>query len=186
MRKYTVDAATPPNRPWLDVGGEVAALLADLDSVAFDAALGALRPDGRRWFTTGQGRSGLVSQMIAMRLMHLGRTVHVLGESTSPAMRAGDGLLVISGSGTTPVSLHFTRRAAQLGCRVLAVTADPASPLGMLAETVLPVPPLRTSQFGGSLFEQGALLVLDALVMSLVAEIPDAHELMHGLHANMQ
>ncbi len=178
--------ATPLSRPWLDVGGEVAALLADVDSAAFDAALSTLRPNGRRWFTTGQGRSGLVSQMIAMRLMHLGRTVHVLGEVTSPAMRAEDGLLVISGSGTTPVSVHFARRAQQLGCDVLAVTADPVSPLGVLADTVLPVPPLHTSQFGGSLFEQGALLVLDALVMALAAEVPDAHILMRALHANMQ
>ena len=176
----------PLSRPWLEVGDEIAELLANLDSTAFEAAVEALRPNRRRWFTTGQGRSGLVAQMTAMRLMHLGRTVHVLGEATAPSVQAADGLLVISASGTTPVSLHFARGAKDLGSRVLAVTTDPASPLGTLADVVLPVPPLRTNQFGGSLFEQGALLVLDAVVMELAAEVHDAHKAMRALHTNMQ
>ena len=176
----------PRPRPWLDVGGEVAALLADLDGSVFDAVVDALEPDGRRWFTTGQGRSGLVAQMTAVRLMHLGRDVHVLGEATAPAVRAEDGLLVISRSGTTPLSLHFARQTKELGGQVLVVTGHPASPLGGLADVVLRVPPTRTSQFGGSLFEQGALLVLDAVVMALAADQPEAHSTMCALHTNMQ
>jgi 6-phospho-3-hexuloisomerase len=182
-----VDARPDPlNRPWLDVGDEINALLANLDSAAFNAAVDALRPEARRWFATGQGRSGLVAQMTAMRLMHLGRTVHVLGEATAPSIQAADGLLVISASGTTPVSLHFARRAKEVGGHVLAVTADPASPLGIVADDVLPVPPMHTSQFGGSLFEQGALLLLDAIVMELAAQQRDAYRTMRTLHTNMQ
>jgi 6-phospho-3-hexuloisomerase len=176
----------PQRRPWLDVGGEVATLLANLDSAAFDAAVDVLRDQGRRWFTTGQGRSGLIAQMSAMRLMHLGRDVHVLGEATAPPVHAEDGLLVISGSGTTPVSLHFARRVKELGGRLLVVTAHRASPLSTLGDIVLCVPPTRTNQFGGSLFEQGALLVLDAVVMALANEQQDAHRTMQARHTNMQ
>ncbi|HWG23602.1 hypothetical protein [Actinospica sp.] len=96
-RSKPVDARPDPlSRPWLEVGDEVAELLANLDSAAFDAAVEALRPAGRRWFTTGRGRSGLIAQMTAMRLMHLGRTVHVLGEATATSVQSADGLLVIS------------------------------------------------------------------------------------------
>jgi 6-phospho-3-hexuloisomerase len=164
----------------------VAALLADLDSAAFEAAVTALRPSGRRWFSTGQGRSGLVAQMTAMRLMHLGRDAHVLGEATAPAVAPADGLLVISGSGSTPVSLHFARRTRELGGQVLAVTAQRTSPLGALADVVLEVPPTKTRQLGGSLFEQGALLVMDAVVLALAAEQHDAHRTMQARHTNMQ
>ena len=49
----------------------------------------------------GAGRSGLALRMTAMRLMHLGKEVGVVGEVTTPAIRAGDVLLTASGSGTT-------------------------------------------------------------------------------------
>jgi 6-phospho-3-hexuloisomerase len=51
----------------------------------------------RRWFCSGQGRSGLVAQMVAMRLMHVGFDVHAVGEPTAPSIREGDGLVMISG-----------------------------------------------------------------------------------------
>ncbi|MFF4214401.1 6-phospho-3-hexuloisomerase [Streptomyces sp. NPDC001796] len=173
-------------RMWLAVRHEVANLLQDVDENSFTAAVAELRTRGRRWFATGQGRSGLVASMTAMRLMHLGREVHVLGEATAPSVRAGDGLIVISGSGETPVSVHFARRAAELGARTLIVTANPASTLADLADIVLPVPKAATDQFGGSLFEQGALLILDAVVMELAADDGDAYEQMHARHTNMQ
>ena len=54
-----------------------------------------------RVFVAGAGRSGLVLRMFAMRLMHFGPTVHVAGDTTTPAISSGDLLLVASGSGTT-------------------------------------------------------------------------------------
>ncbi|MFD5796081.1 SIS domain-containing protein [Streptomyces diastatochromogenes] len=129
---------------------------------------------GRRWFATGQGRSGLVASMAAMRLMHLGRDAHVLGGATAPSMRTDDGLIVISGSGETPTTLHFARGARDLGARPLAVIAQPDSTLGTLADAVLPVPSAHTTQFGGSLFEQGTLLLFDAVVMALAADTEGA------------
>jgi 6-phospho-3-hexuloisomerase len=66
------------------------------------------------------------------------------------------------------------------------VTAQRTSPLGALADVVLEVPPTKTRQFGGSLFEQGALLVMDAVVLALAAEQHDAHRTMQARHTNMQ
>ena len=73
-------------RPWLAVGQEITALLARIDAGAFAAVADAFGDD-RRWFFSGQGRSGLAAQMAAMRFMHLGRNVHFVGEVTAPSLR---------------------------------------------------------------------------------------------------
>ncbi|MDT5127294.1 MAG: 6-phospho-3-hexuloisomerase, partial [Mycobacterium sp.] len=72
-----------------------------LNSVAaeqWDRA-GSLITTARAVFVIGNGRSGLATQMAAMRLMHLGLRVHVAGEVTAPAIGAGDLLIAVSGSG---------------------------------------------------------------------------------------
>jgi hypothetical protein len=43
-----------------------------------------------------------------------------------------------------------------------------------------------TGQFGGTLFEQSALLLLDALILDLTARDPQAHSAMQARHANLQ
>jgi 6-phospho-3-hexuloisomerase len=48
---------------------------------------------------------------------------------------------------------------------VVLVTATAASPLRRLADATLEIRALASVQFGGSLFEQTALLVLDAAVL---------------------
>ena len=52
-------------------------------------------------FVTGAGRSGLAAKAFAMRLMHLGLSAYVVGETISPAIHADDCIVVISGSGET-------------------------------------------------------------------------------------
>ncbi len=51
-----------------------------------------------RIFVVGAGRSGLVLKTAALRLMHLGLTVQVVGETTAPAIRAGADVAVVGGS----------------------------------------------------------------------------------------
>ncbi len=54
-----------------------------------------------RIFIMGAGRSGLVAKSFAMRLMHIGYQVYVVGEIVTPAVTAGDVVVAISGSGNT-------------------------------------------------------------------------------------
>jgi 6-phospho-3-hexuloisomerase len=175
-----------PLEPIEAVVGEVTASLAKVSAPDFGRFVAALQVPHRRWFCTGQGRSGLVGQMAAMRLMHLGHSAHVVGEATAPAITAGDALLVVSSSGTTPVTLHFVQTARDLSSAVVLVTATSQSPLQRLADTVLRVPAVGSTQFGGSLFEQAALLVLDAAILALDAGDPDTRDAMHQRHANLR
>jgi len=157
--------------------------LSEPDLKAFSTAL--MRRNGRLFFT-GQGRSGLIAQMAAMRCIHLGLQAHAVGEVTAPAIRGDDSLIIFSGSGTTPVSLHFARIAEQLGASILVITRETESPLACMADHTLIIPAQGSSQFAGSLFEQGALLAFDALVAAIVSDHLVAFDAMLARHTNLQ
>lgn len=177
---------TAEPRPWLAVGQEIAGVLGRIDPNAFAGLVAAFDDPGQRWFFSGQGRSGLSAQMAAMRFMHLGRTVHYVGEVSAPSIRKGDALLIISGSGETPVSVNFARLAKSEGADVVTMTHKPTGTLAKIADLVLPVPIEATRQFGGSLFEQSCLILLDSVVLALAARLPGAHETMLYRHTNLQ
>ena len=172
--------------PWLAVGREIAETLARVHASAFEPFVDVFRDKGRRWFFSGQGRSGLVAEMAAMRFMHIGRAAHFVGEATAPSIRADDGLCVISGSGKTSVSLHFGRIAKGEGAKIALITREPGSELAKFADCVFHMPIETTRQFGGSLFEQASLIVLDSVVLELMQAVPDAHWLMLSRHTNLQ
>ncbi|MGE0239437.1 MAG: SIS domain-containing protein, partial [Parvibaculaceae bacterium] len=109
-----------------------------------------------------------------------------VGEVSAPSIRTGDALLVISGSGETPVSVGIARIAKQEGATVVTLTHKPKAALAGIADIVLPVPVETTEQFGGSLFEQSCLLLLDGVVLGLAREMPDAHKTMLHRHTNLQ
>lgn len=144
------------------------------------------RQQERRWFFTGQGRSGLVAAMIAMRFMHIGRLCHVVGEPTAPAIRSGDGLAVVSGSGVTATNIAYASTAREEGAVVVGVTRSPGSPLGELSDVVVHVPAVSSVQLGGNLFEQMALILLDSVVTTLGRSLADAGETLRRLHTNLE
>jgi len=174
------------SRPWLAVGRELTELLDRVDPDQFASFAQEAEAADCRWFFTGQGRSGLSAQMAAMRFMHLGRESHVLGEATAPSVREGDRLVVVSGSGTTPVCVAYASIAKAEGARVLLVTYTPDSPLGGLADRTLVAPVEHSDQLMGNLFEQSALLLLDAVAMHVADVDPAARAGMADRHTNMQ
>lgn len=66
-----------------------------------DKALVDMLDQAKRIFISGAGRSKLVGNFFAMRLMHGGYDVSVVGEIVTPSIKAGDLLIIISGSGET-------------------------------------------------------------------------------------
>ncbi|MFQ6054258.1 MAG: SIS domain-containing protein, partial [Candidatus Bathyarchaeia archaeon] len=114
-----------------------------LDLAQVEGMLEALllaRAEGRKVLLVGAGRSGLVGRAFAMRLMHLGFNIYVMGETITPAVGEGDLVLIISGSGSTTLPVTVAEMAKKLGARVLAVTSHPESPLGMTADHIVVVP----------------------------------------------
>ena len=169
--------------PWAGVEVEVARALSLVQLVQVDRLRATLENPRGRCFFTGQGRSGLVAQMAAMRLMHLGRRAHVVGEATAPAFSEDDVLVVVSGTGATPTSLLHAQQAHDLGGTVCCLTARPGSPIALLSEPCVIVPTGNSMQFGQVLFTQAALLLLDAVALELAAG--DMATQRHS-HANLQ
>ncbi|HEU4668695.1 MAG TPA: 6-phospho-3-hexuloisomerase [Arthrobacter sp.] len=172
---------------------EVGGVLNSVDPAEVAALVTELRL-ADRIFVTGAGRSGLVLKMAAMRLMHLGLTVHVVGETTAPAIRAGDLLLAASGSGTTAGVVKAAETAVAQGARVAAYTTNSGSPLAAAAAAVVLIPAAQktdhgspvTRQYSGSLFEQVLFATTEAVFQSLWDEDAAAPEDLWQRHANLE
>ncbi|RAX44694.1 6-phospho-3-hexuloisomerase [Arthrobacter sp. AQ5-06] len=172
---------------------EISAVFQRVDPAQVGALVTELRL-ADRIFVSGAGRSGLVLKMAAMRLMHLGLTVHVVGETTAPAVRAGDLLLAASGSGTTAGVVKAAETAAAHGARVAAYTTSSGSPLAAIAAAVVLIPAAHktdhtsavSQQYSGSLFEQVLFTTTEAVFQSLWDEDASAPEDLWQRHANLE
>ncbi|TVU59245.1 6-phospho-3-hexuloisomerase [Paenarthrobacter nitroguajacolicus] len=183
-----------------DVAGNASLILGELAEVAAGVDYGqvahlAIRiREADRVFLAGAGRSGLVLRMAAMRLMHLGKTVHVAGDTTTPAIRAGDLLVVASGSGTTSGVVKAAQTALAAEAQVSAITTNSASPLAGLADSVVVIPAAQKTdhgsdvsrQYSGSLFEQSLFLVTEAVFHTLWEATDEPAEQLWLRHANLE
>lgn len=166
-------------------------VVADPDALAAFADLVGSSP---RVFVAGAGRSGLALRMTAMRLMHLGLRVHVVGEVTAPAIETGDLLLTASGSGTTEGIVRAAQLATSVGARVAAITTAPKSPLGELSTALIVVPAAgkldrsgaASAQYAGSLFEQAVVIVGDAVFDALWQRSGATADELWPRHANLE
>ncbi|WP_296888567.1 6-phospho-3-hexuloisomerase [uncultured Methanobrevibacter sp.] len=156
-------------------------------------------------FVTGAGRSGLAAKAFAMRLMHLGVSAYVVGETISPAINGNDCIIAISGSGETNTIVSATKIAKNRGSKVLAVTSYPESTLGKLADTCLLVKG-RTMQevddenymkrqiYGnytsltplGTAFELTTLVFLDAIVSELMEKMHQTESDLKARHTVLE
>lgn len=124
--------------------------------------------------------------MAAMRFMHLGVSTHAVGETTAPPIRATDTLVIISSSGRTATSVKYARIAAQEGATVLLVTQQQSGPIQDIADETFVIDIAETVQFGNTLFEHVALLMLDSVALALMGELDDPTALMKHNHTNLQ
>ncbi len=156
-------------------------------------------------FVTGAGRSGLAAKAFAMRLMHLGLSAYVVGETISPAINREDCIIAISGSGETNTIVSAARIAKNRGSKVLAVTSYPESTLGQLADGYLFVKG-RTKQevddenymkrqiHGnytsltplGTAFELTTLVFLDAIVSELMEKMEQTESDLKARHTVLE
>jgi 6-phospho-3-hexuloisomerase len=137
-------------------------------------------------FVIGQGRSGLVARAFAMRLMHLGIGVYVVGETITPAIDDDDCLLAISGSGETSYIISTAKIAKMRDAKIVAVTSYSESTLGKMSDLVIHIKGrtkvdseknyIKRQMDGkhlslsplGTLFEVSTLIFLDALIAQLM------------------
>ena len=140
-------------------------------------------------FLLGQGRSGLVARAFAMRLMHLGIGVYVVGETITPSINGDDCLLAISGSGETSYILSTAKIAKKRGATIVAVTSYEDSSLGKMSDLIIQIKGrtkvdseknyIKRQINGrhqslsplGTLFEATTLIFLDGVIAQLMDKL---------------
>jgi 6-phospho 3-hexuloisomerase len=160
--------------------------------------------DAKRVFILGAGRSGLVGRAFAMRLMHLGIDVYVVGETITPAVHEGDVLVAISGSGETDLVVGAASIAKKVGAKIAVITSFPNSRLGRMADVVVVLPGrTKTETLSeyverelagehaslaplGTLFEISASVFLDGVIAALMTKLNKREKDLRQRHANIE
>ena len=156
-------------------------------------------------FVTGAGRSGLAAKAFAMRLMHLGLSAYVVGETISPAIYEDDCIVAISGSGETNTIVSAAKIAKNRGSKVLALTSYPESTLGQLADSFILVKGRTKKEVDdenymkrqihgnytsltplGTAFELTTLVFLDAIVSELMEKMHQTESDLKARHTVLE
>ncbi|OZU88206.1 6-phospho-3-hexuloisomerase [Virgibacillus indicus] len=149
-----------------------------------------------RIFVAGTGRSGLVGKVFAMRLMHSGYSTYVVGETITPSIEPNDLLIIISGSGSTGSLTQYAKKAKEADAKAALITTNPDSVIGKGSDCIVRIPAAtkkrlasepNTIQPLGSQFDQSAHLLLDAVVVYLLQQMPEVqHSKLNKKHANLE
>ena len=157
-----------------------------LDSEAIKAML-QKTVDGNQVFVMGAGRSGLVAKAFAMLLMHLGFSVYVVGETTTPAVLPQDVVFAISGSGETRTIADLGKLAKDIGSTLITITSKKDSALGRISDIAVIIPSKNKNDHDeadylerhmrgdyksmpplGTSFEIISLVLLDSVISQLI------------------
>lgn len=175
-----------------DVMNEINGVMGQVDETQLDQAEQFIQKN-RRIFVLGAGRSGLMAKGFAMRLMHIGYTVFVIGETITPSIAAGDVLVAVSGSGSTSSVVGPAEKAVQNGVAVIGVTSSQDSPLAQLSSTVIIVPgatkaenSVQSMQLLSTLFDQTVHITLDLLALKLSRRDHTSNASAKATHSNME
>ena len=160
----------------------------------------------KRVYVMGAGRSGLVARAFAMRLMHLGLTSYVVGETVTPALDRGDLVVVFSGSGETRSIADIAESAKGIGVRLCLITAKRDSRIARIADCRVVIETQgnatgdgnaefeirqmmgRHKSFAplGTLFETVSVIFADAVISRLMEIKGINAETLKGRHVNIE
>ena len=158
-----------------EIVSEVQGVLSQVDRDELQEIMGLFVKENSI-FIDGEGRSGLMAKGFAMRLMHLGYDVFVIGETITPAIRENDLLVIASGSGSSPGLLASAEKAKKSGARTLLVSSKRDSLIAKVVDCAFVVPGTVKGEQGvnrgsiqllSTLFDQSLHLVLDALCLMI-------------------
>ena len=183
-----------PNRyqTALDELGTVFSRLNDAD---VDRAC-RLIADAKTTVVFGGGRERLQIMGLAMRLYHMGRSVAVEGDMTTPPVGKGDLFLVTCGPGEISTALALMDVAKKAGATIMLITAQPKGRAAAYADFVLHLPAQtmaddqgenRSSVLPmGSLFEGALFVLFEIMILKLVKLLAITPEAMRANHTNLE
>jgi len=136
--------------------------------------------DAKKIFIYGVGRSGLIGQAFAVRLVQMGFDVHFVGDMTTPFVDEGDLVVIVSNTGETMSAVQTANIVRRVGARVISVTSNPNSKLGHASNIILEVGQTKDDQKKrlaplGTIFEDAALVMFDSMI-PLIMERTEQNE----------
>ena len=155
-----------------------------------------------RVFLFGTGRSGFVAKSFAMRLMHLGFEVCVIGESIVNALKKDDVVIAITKSGTRNSIKRLVDTKDEFNTRLLAVCGCKDNNLYERSDKSIVIDELndikrsedektRLDELSfdednlivmGTAFEISTLVLLDSLIIELMLCLDETPECMEARH----
>ena len=145
-----------------------------------------------RVFVAAAGRSKMVANMFAMRMMHCGLNVQVVGETTTTQITRFDSLLLVSGSGETKQLITFAEKAKSVRSEVLLVTASPTSTLSNMADETFQIGPSskRLSDDKnlplGSRFELSTMIFFETVILNFMEQLKLTEDNLRNCHTNLE
>ena len=148
--------------------------------------------NGGRVFIAAAGRSKMVANMFAMRLMHCGLNVQVVGETTTTQITRFDILLLVSGSGETKQLISFAEKAKPIRSDVLLVTASPTSTLSNIADDTFQIGPSSRVLSAdknlplGSRFELATMIFFETVILNFMEQLKLTEDNLRNCHTNLE
>ena len=173
---------------------ELGAVVDRLDDKAVDEAVQTIA-QARHVAVFGGGREGLQIRGFAMRLFHLGRSVSVVGDMTTPAVGPGDVFLVTVGPGEISTALALVGVAKAAGAKVLVITAQPEGRVPGMADEILWLPaqtmaddtgPSVSLLPMGSVYEGALFVLFEVMILKLKSALDISAETMRRNHTNLE
>jgi 6-phospho-3-hexuloisomerase len=174
--------------------GDLSAVFERLTPGAEDAFVDAIVA-AKRIAIYGAGREGLQMDGFAMRLAHMGRDVHLVGDMTTPPIGRGDLLIVSSGPGASNIGDALIRVARDAGAKIAVVTAQPKGRTPASADVLFHIPAqtMANDQGGGlsvlpmgSLFETAQMILFEIVILKLRDRLGETAETMRARHTNLE
>jgi len=150
----------------------------------------------RRFFLLASGRSAMILQCFATRLVHLGAEVYMVSNLGSiPALKKDDILIVLSGSGTTSIVVSllkdYVNTVKPYG--IITITSHPDTIIGRIGDITIKLKG-RTKKDKdisedailtpeGTMFEQVAFTYLDAIIAELAIKLGKTDEDLLSAHS---
>ena len=138
-------------------------------------------------FIYGSGRSGLVGQLFAVRLVQIGLDVHFVGDMTTPIIGKDDLTLLVSNTGETMSAVQTANIARRIGSKVICVTGNPSSKLAHASNMVIEVKHdgADDSQYAplGTVFEDAVSIFFDSIVPCIMKKKGITEKDMRKRHA---
>jgi len=148
-----------------------------------NAVLGA-----KKIFVYGVGRSGLIGQAFAVRLVQMGFDVHFVGDMTTPIVESNDVVIIVSNTGETMSAVQTANIVRRLGAVVISITGSAHSKLGIASNIVMELVQPRDEQKKknaplGTIFEASSMVMMDSMVPLLMAKLNQDEASLRRRHA---